>query len=237
MCWACHPGTTEQPTCCIRCSPIKWGKLRRFKKAAMLEGKSFDFYTRSAILLITSCFFLLVLLWKEFNSHNFIVTFHLSFTGSPLVLFLSSRVWLLNLRKRQHSTPLVVSLNDESQLARQSQQSVGSAFQFHYIQGHLKVSCYVSFSSLLHPGQSGARPSWSNVLSQAFSVSFKVSYYFRLFFTFTSLVQNHLTSQSQVSYHLRLSFSLSKCHIILGFLSLFTLYSLAQGQSAKGHEV
>ena len=22
-----HQGTTEQPTCCIRCSPIKWGKL------------------------------------------------------------------------------------------------------------------------------------------------------------------------------------------------------------------
>ena len=49
MCWAGHPGTTEQPTCCIRCSSIKCfaGLLlpRRFKKAAMLEHESFDFYT------------------------------------------------------------------------------------------------------------------------------------------------------------------------------------------------
>ena len=27
MCWEGHPGTTEQLTCCIRCSLIKWGKL------------------------------------------------------------------------------------------------------------------------------------------------------------------------------------------------------------------
>ena len=51
MCWAGHPGTTEQPTCCIRCSPINKISLaglplpRRFKKAALLEGESFDFYT------------------------------------------------------------------------------------------------------------------------------------------------------------------------------------------------
>ena len=50
MCWAGHPGTTEQPTCCIRCSPINEVSLaglplpRRFKKAAILEGESFDFY-------------------------------------------------------------------------------------------------------------------------------------------------------------------------------------------------
>ena len=50
MCWADHPDTTEQPTCCIRCSPIKEVSLaglplpKRFKKAAMLGGESFDFY-------------------------------------------------------------------------------------------------------------------------------------------------------------------------------------------------
>ena len=39
-----------QPTCCIRCSPINEVSLAglllswRFKKAAMLEGESFDFY-------------------------------------------------------------------------------------------------------------------------------------------------------------------------------------------------
>ena len=53
MCWAGHPGTTEQPTCCIRCSPINEVSLagllwpRRFQKAAMLEGESFDFYRGS----------------------------------------------------------------------------------------------------------------------------------------------------------------------------------------------
>ena len=66
---------------------------------------SCQFWTsRSVILLITSCFFLLVLLWKEFNSHSFIVTFHLSFTRLTTCLFLSSSVWLLNSRKRQHAT-------------------------------------------------------------------------------------------------------------------------------------
>ena len=50
ICWAGHPGTTEQATCCIRCSSIKEVSLaglplpRRFKKAAMLGGESFDFY-------------------------------------------------------------------------------------------------------------------------------------------------------------------------------------------------
>ena len=50
MCWSGHPGTIDQPTCCIRCSPINEASLaglllpRRFKKAAILEGESFDFY-------------------------------------------------------------------------------------------------------------------------------------------------------------------------------------------------
>ena len=44
MCSTGHPGTKEQPTCCIRCSPINKVNLaglpltRRFKKAAMFEG-------------------------------------------------------------------------------------------------------------------------------------------------------------------------------------------------------
>ena len=36
------------------------------------------------------------------------------------------------------------------------------------VPGHLKVSYYLSFSSFLHPGQSGSKPSQSVVLSQAF---------------------------------------------------------------------
>ena len=42
MCWAGHPGTTEQPTCCISIAGLLLP--RRFKKPAMLEGESFDFY-------------------------------------------------------------------------------------------------------------------------------------------------------------------------------------------------
>ena len=42
MCWAGHPDTTEQPTCCISIAGLLLP--RRFKKAAMLEGESFDFF-------------------------------------------------------------------------------------------------------------------------------------------------------------------------------------------------
>ena len=42
MCWAGHPGTTAQPTCCISIAGLLLPK--RVKKAAMLEGESFDFY-------------------------------------------------------------------------------------------------------------------------------------------------------------------------------------------------
>ena len=42
MCWASHPGTRKQPTCCISIAGLLLS--RRFKKAAMLECESFDFY-------------------------------------------------------------------------------------------------------------------------------------------------------------------------------------------------
>ena len=55
--------------------------------------------------------FLLVLLWKEFNSHSFVDTLHFSHSLSSLpvifyffylfIYFLSNRGWLLNSRKRQ----------------------------------------------------------------------------------------------------------------------------------------
>ena len=57
MCWAGHAGTTEQPTCCIRCPPINGVNLpglpltRRFKKATMLAGESFDFYKVGFIIV------------------------------------------------------------------------------------------------------------------------------------------------------------------------------------------
>ena len=64
-------------------------------------------------------FSLLVLLWKGFNPHSFIVTFHFSrSSGSSPVFFL-------------YSTPLI-SLNNKPQLAHRRQHSAGSAFQFPY---------------------------------------------------------------------------------------------------------
>ena len=42
ICWTGHPCTTEQPTCCISIAGLLLS--RRFKKAAMLEGESSDFY-------------------------------------------------------------------------------------------------------------------------------------------------------------------------------------------------
>ena len=49
-------------------------------------------------------FFLSVLLWKKFNSHSFVVTFHLSFIRFTTCFILSSRVRLLNSHERQHAT-------------------------------------------------------------------------------------------------------------------------------------
>ena len=83
-------------------------------------------------------FFLLVLLWKEFNPHGIIVTFHFSCSSSSLLVFYPARdgCWIhVNIGCSAHiySTSLIVSSNNKPWLAHQKQQSVGSAFQFHYI--------------------------------------------------------------------------------------------------------
>ena len=78
--------------------------------------------------------FLSVLLWKEFNSHSFVVTFHLS-CAPPVFYSAVDDCWVyvnVGCSPYIHSTPLTVSLNNEPQLAHRRQQSVGSAFQFHY---------------------------------------------------------------------------------------------------------
>ena len=60
---------------------------------------SFELWSRAFCTSLLVSFFLLVFLWKEFNSHSFVVTFHFSrLFGSPPV-FLSSRGWLLDSRK------------------------------------------------------------------------------------------------------------------------------------------
>ena len=77
---------------------------------------------RLAILLVTSCFFHLVLLWKEFNSHSFVVTFH--FSCSPPVFYPAvDDCWIhvnIGCSACIYSISLVVSLNDEFRLAHLS---------------------------------------------------------------------------------------------------------------------
>ena len=56
---------------------------------------------------------------------------------------------------------------------------------------------------------------WYRVISKYHVISIS-----SCFLILVSLVQGHLKSWSQVFYHLRLSWNLSKCYIILGFLCL-----------------
>ena len=79
-----------------------------------------------------------MLLWKEFNSHRFFVTFHFShLLSSPPVFYPAvDSCWIhvnVSCSACIYCTPLVVSLNDEPRLAHQRQQSADSAFQFHYM--------------------------------------------------------------------------------------------------------
>ena len=82
-------------------------------------------------------FFLLVLQWKEFNSHGFVLTFHFSCSlGSPPVFYPDrDGCWIhINVGYSAciYSMPLIVSINDEPWLAHWGHQSAGSTFQFHY---------------------------------------------------------------------------------------------------------
>ena len=92
-----------------------------------------DHFVRHFLLLSV---FLLVLLWKEFNSQNFIVTFHFTRSfGSPPVFYpAGDGCWIhvnAGCSAFIYSLPLIVSLNDEPRLAHRRQQSAVSAFQFH----------------------------------------------------------------------------------------------------------
>ena len=98
----------------------------------------FKLWGRPFCLSLLASFFPLVLLWKEFNSHSFIVTFHFScsFGWPPVFYPAGASCWIhinIGCSTCIYSTPLVVSLNNELRLAHRRQQSVGSAFQFRYI--------------------------------------------------------------------------------------------------------
>ena len=89
---------------------------------------------RSSICFLPS-FLHPVLLWKEFNPHSFIVTFHFSCSfGLPPAFYpAEDSCWIyVNVCCSVciYSMLLVVSLNNKPQLAHRRQQSVGSAFNF-----------------------------------------------------------------------------------------------------------
>ena len=92
-----------------------------------------------------------MLLWKEFNSHSFIVTFNFSHSlGSPFVFYPAvDSCWIhvnVGCSTCIYSTPLVVSLNDKPWLAHWRQHSAGFAFQFHY------TPTVISWSHRWQPG-------------------------------------------------------------------------------------
>ena len=93
-----------------------------------------DYFARHLFFL---SFILSLWLWKEFNSHGFVVTFHFPHSlGSPPVFYPAvDDCWIcvnVSCSACIYSRLFVVSLNDESQLTHRRQQSASSAFQFHY---------------------------------------------------------------------------------------------------------
>ena len=98
---------------------------------------SFELWGRLFCSSLLVSFFLLMLLWKEFNSHSFVITFHFShsFSLPPLFYPAVDGCWIhvkITCSTCIYSTPLIVSLNNEPRLAHRRHQSAGSAFQFHY---------------------------------------------------------------------------------------------------------
>ena len=105
---------------------------------ALVSNFEVDHFTCQFLLLSV---FLLVLLWKEFIPHSFVVTFHFSHSSGSPPVFLSSWGQLLDSCKHrlfclhiQHATCLFEWRNPVSSSEAVVCGSVvcGSAFQFHY---------------------------------------------------------------------------------------------------------
>ena len=96
----------------------------------------FELWGRPFHSSLLASIFILVLLWKEFISHSFVVTFHLSHSsGSPPVFYpAGDGCWIhLNVGcSASIYSPPLVSLNDKFRLIHLRQESAVSAFQFHY---------------------------------------------------------------------------------------------------------
>ena len=138
--WSQTPSNLRWDVWPINCAPNNiHASVFLYFRYSSRKTYSCNFRTlKQGILLVTSCFFLLVLLWKEFNSHSFIVTFHLSCSiCSPPVFYPAVDICWIHVNVRCsasiYSIPLTVSLNDEPRVAHWRQLSVVSAFQFHYI--------------------------------------------------------------------------------------------------------
>ena len=129
---------TPQRRSCFRFSILP--VLHTQGTCALVLNFEVGHFTRHFLLFSS---FFLVLLWKEFNPHSFVVTFHFTrSSGSPPVFFVfffypaGDGCWIhvnVGCSACIYSSLLIVSSNDEHQLAHQRQQSAGSAFQFHYI--------------------------------------------------------------------------------------------------------
>ena len=146
----CHkPHPTRDKTCDLQIALPKMLMLPFFSILLVLHTQdtftlvlNFEVgYFAHHFLLLS--FFLLMLLWKEFNPHSFIVTFNFSHLfGSPPVFYPTGDIYWIHVNVGCsaciYSTPLIVSLNDEPWLAHRKQQSAGSAFQFHYIYSLVK---------------------------------------------------------------------------------------------------
>ena len=106
-----------------RCSPLPFTLHTRYN-CTILNFKVGHFARHFLFFSFGGCY--------ERNSiHTALLSYFISRLPQFTTCFiLSSRVQLLNSRKVNDSTPLVVSLNDESQLAHQRQQSAGSTFSF-----------------------------------------------------------------------------------------------------------
>ena len=149
------PPETRRVTYKLHC---QWRSCNRFSILPVLYTQdtfvpfsNFEVCSFAHHFLFVS-FFLSVLLWKEFNSHSFVLTFHFSRSlGSPPDFFYPAMVgcWIhvnVSCSACIYSIPLVISLNDKLRLAHRRQHSAGSAFQFHYTLLRLGIS---SFSLIL----------------------------------------------------------------------------------------
>ena len=140
ICICCKPRPTREK-CDLQIALTTTLTLPFFHTSDALPARHihaiFELSGRPSCSSLLVSIFLSLWLWKEFNSHSFVVTFHFSCSfGLPPVFYPTvDDCWIhinVGCSACIYSRLFMVSLNDESRLAHQRQQSVDSAFQFHY---------------------------------------------------------------------------------------------------------